>query len=99
MKVSLHPAQAVTKPCLSKAGPREIFPRDLDDMRLQPADPTFSLSPVQLFPIERLAGGGTPGLRHVHLRFPPAQVLRVVSPRGRVGPIIVTLRACRAWVR
>src|ERR1022692_2946061 len=42
VKVSLHPAQAATKPCVNRAGQRGNFPRDLDDMDLQPADRTHT---------------------------------------------------------
>ena len=53
----------------------------LDDTRLQPADAAFTLSPVNLVPRCRLAGGCTRGFIRVHLRFPPAKVLRVFSSR------------------
>jgi hypothetical protein len=53
----------------------------LDDACLQPSDVAFTLRPVKLFPGWRVAGGGTHGRIHVHLRFPPAKVLRVVSSR------------------
>ncbi len=53
----------------------------LDDTRLQSSDPTFTLSPVNLFPSDRLAGGCTRSFSRVHLRFPPVKVLRVLSSR------------------
>ena len=53
----------------------------LDDACLQPAGLTFTLSPVQLFPCFRRAGGCTHGRIHVHLLFPPAQVLPAISSR------------------
>jgi hypothetical protein len=71
VKVSLHPAQAATKPCVNRAGQRGNFPRDLDDMDLQPADRTHTLEPVELVRACCPAGGRTHGLRHVHLPFPP----------------------------
>ena len=45
------------------------------------SDLTFTLRPVCLFPSVRLAGGGTHGRIHVHLRFPPMKVLPAVSSR------------------
>ena len=48
MMVSPHPAQAAAKPCVSRAGQRRNFPRDLDDMHLQPADRTRTCEPVML---------------------------------------------------
>jgi hypothetical protein len=39
------------------------------------------VSPVNLFPSARLAGGCTLGFSHVHLPFLPAKVPRVLSPR------------------
>src|SRR5437870_4732602 len=81
VKVSPHPAQAVAKPHASRAGRRGNFPCDLDGIHLQPADRTHILEPVRLVRLCRFAGGCRPGLRHVHLRFPPAQVLPVFSSR------------------
>ncbi len=80
VKVSPHPAQAVAKSRANGAGQRGNFSRDLDDMHLQPADWTRTLEPVGLVRLCRPAGGCTHGLRHAHLLFPPAQVLRVFSP-------------------
>ena len=58
-----------------------VFLSCLDDTRLQSSDPTFTLSPVNLFPSDRLAGGCTRSFIRVHLLFPPVKVLRVLSSR------------------
>jgi len=81
VKVSLHPAQAAPKPCVNRAGQRGNFPRDLDDMHLQPADWTRTFESVELVRVCCPAEGRTHGLRHVHLLFPSAQVLRVFPSR------------------
>jgi len=52
----------------------------LDDTRLQSPDFLLTLSPVDLFPSSLRAGGCTHRLLHVHLRFPPAKILLVISP-------------------
>src|SRR5277367_3100013 len=51
----------------------------LDDTRLQSPDPEFALRPVDLFPLLSRTGGCTHGWCHVHLRFPPAKILKVLS--------------------
>src|SRR6266545_4069938 len=81
MKVSLHPAQAVTKPRVNGAGQHENDSRCLDDTHLQPVNRTHTLEPVELVCRCHPAGGCTHGVCHVHLRFPPAQVLPVFSSR------------------
>ena len=58
-----------------------LFLNGLDDTRLQPADLSLTLRPVNLVPSARLAGGRTRGLLCVHLLFPPVKVLRVLSSR------------------
>jgi hypothetical protein len=48
------------------------FLRSLDDLYLQSADRTHPFEPVELVRVCCPAEGCTPGLRHVHLLFPPA---------------------------
>jgi len=50
-------------------------------MCLQPVNRTHTLEPVTLVRLWRSVGEGTHGSRHVHLRFSPARVLRVLSSR------------------
>jgi hypothetical protein len=57
------------------------FLRSLDDMYLQSVDRTHTFEPVELVRVCCPAGGCTHGLRHVHLLFPPAQVLPIFSSR------------------
>src|SRR5947207_3216451 len=54
----------------------------LDDTRLQPPDIAFTLSPANLFPSVRFAGGCTRRFIRVHLLFPPVKVLPVLSSRA-----------------
>src|SRR5256885_13109269 len=47
VKVSLHPAQAVAKPRVNRAGQRENNSPCLDDTRLRPADRARTFEPVE----------------------------------------------------
>lgn len=58
VRVSPHPAQADSKPRVSEAGGHAFH---LYDTRLQPPRLAFTLSPVNLVPVCRLARGRTHG--------------------------------------